>query len=111
MQKSDIPSRTARHILRDLERDNHHQLPEQNRATFMADLNLAVSDPSLATVEHLATQFEDNVLLKDYIFGQRKGTLRRLETSEVNDFDHESAIGSKRTDYGWAFNDGIRNLW
>ncbi|KJZ69239.1 hypothetical protein HIM_11362 [Hirsutella minnesotensis 3608] len=65
MQKSDVPSRTARRILHDLERNPDH-FPGEIRATFMVDLNLALSDPGSATVEHLAKQFEDNVLLKDY---------------------------------------------
>ena len=65
MQKSDISSHTARRILHDLER-NPDQFPGEIRATFMADLNLALSDPGSATVERLAKQFEDNVLLKDY---------------------------------------------
>ena len=66
MQKSDIPSRTARRILHDLENDNLGGISGEIRATFMADLSLALSDPGSATVEHLAKQFEDNVLLKDY---------------------------------------------
>lgn len=66
MQKSDIPSRTARRILQDLETGHPRHFSEPIRATFMADLSLALSDPSSATVEHLAKQFEDNLLLKDY---------------------------------------------
>ena len=66
LQKSDMPSRTARRILQELERKPTDQLPEQIRATFMADLGLALHDPSSATVENLARQFEDNILLKDY---------------------------------------------
>lgn len=66
MQKTDMPSRTARRILHDLEKDRVGQMSSAIRATFMADLDLAVSDPSSATVENLARQFEDNLLLKDF---------------------------------------------
>lgn len=54
LQKSYMPSRTARRILRDLERDHPSRFAGQVRATFMVDLSLALSDPSSATAEHLA---------------------------------------------------------
>ena len=66
MQKSEMSSRTARRILHDLENGRLDQFSGEIRATFMADLNLALSNPSSATVEHLAKQFEANVLLKEY---------------------------------------------
>ena len=66
LQKSDMPSRTARRILRDLENGQPMEFSGPIRATFMADLSLALSDPNSATVEHLAKQFEGNMLLKDY---------------------------------------------
>ena len=66
IEKSDMSSRTARRILNDLEERHPGQCLGPIRATFMADLNLALSDPSSATVERLAEQFEDNVLLKDF---------------------------------------------
>lgn len=66
MQKSDVSSRTARRILHDIEKDRLDQALGEVRATFMADLDLALSDPGSATVEHLAKQFESNVLLKDF---------------------------------------------
>lgn len=65
MQKSDIPSLTARRILSDIEKDPD-RIPQPIRATFMGDLNLALSDPGRASMEHLATIFEDSVALKDY---------------------------------------------
>ena len=66
MQKSKMSSHTARHILHDLKNDRLDVFFGEIRATFMADLNLALTDPSSATVEYLAQQFEDNVLLKEY---------------------------------------------
>lgn len=66
MQKSNMPSGTARHILNDLEKEHQNPILGDIRATFMADLDLAQSDPSSATVEHLAKQLEDNMLLSDF---------------------------------------------
>ena len=66
MQKSNMPSRTARRILSDLDKEHKNPTLGEVRATFMADLDLAQSDPSSATVEHLAKQLEDNMLLKDF---------------------------------------------
>ena len=66
VQKTDMPSRTARRILDDVENEHLDPVLGEIRATFMADLDLAQSDPDSATVEHLAKQFEDNVLLRDF---------------------------------------------
>lgn len=72
MKKSNLLSRTASRILRDIENDRADQTSNQMlgevRATFMADLDLAISEPESATVEHLASEFEDTMLLKDLTF-------------------------------------------
>jgi hypothetical protein len=39
---------------------------EDIRATFMADLNLAMTDPEEATVERLADRFEDIALFREF---------------------------------------------
>jgi hypothetical protein len=36
------------------------------RATFMADLNLAITNPSEASVESLADRFDDIALFQEY---------------------------------------------
>ncbi|KJZ68375.1 hypothetical protein HIM_12235 [Hirsutella minnesotensis 3608] len=66
LRKRDISSEAARRILRDLEGRNWDRIPGGIRATFMADLDLALSDPRSATVEYLAAQFEENAMLRDY---------------------------------------------
>lgn len=65
LQKSDLSARAAVSILRDLERGGMKELTGDVRATFMADLNLALSDPKGASMEHLAREFKDNVWMKD----------------------------------------------
>lgn len=64
--KSNMQSSTAYHILQDLEAGSPDRFPGEVRATFMLDLDRARSEPSSATVEHLAAQFEENAILKDY---------------------------------------------
>lgn len=66
LRKSELSSRAARRILRDLRSGGLGQMSGEIRATFVADLNLALSNPKAATMEHLAKDFEDNVWMKDY---------------------------------------------
>ncbi|KHN96822.1 uncharacterized protein MAM_05378 [Metarhizium album ARSEF 1941] len=69
LRKGDISSPTARRILSDIEQTaGADQSPDSEgiRATFMADLHLARSDPQSATVERLADDFEANILLQEY---------------------------------------------
>ncbi|TWU74250.1 hypothetical protein ED733_004393 [Metarhizium rileyi] len=69
IRKGDISSSTARQVWSNIERNSMPDLlsaDEDVRATFMADLNLAESDPESATVEKLAADFEQNILLQEY---------------------------------------------
>ncbi|PHH91326.1 hypothetical protein CDD83_897 [Cordyceps sp. RAO-2017] len=66
LRKKDLSSDAARLLLRDLENSNWSHAEGGIRATFMADLDLALSDPQSATVECLAEQFEENAMLRDY---------------------------------------------
>ncbi|KAL7933902.1 N-terminal fungal transcription regulatory domain-containing protein [Trichoderma chlorosporum] len=66
LRKGDITSGTARRILKDLQSDKFYRKFGEIRATFMADLDLAESDPSSATVEKQAEDFEHNAMLRDY---------------------------------------------
>ncbi|KAL6805193.1 N-terminal fungal transcription regulatory domain-containing protein [Trichoderma sp. SZMC 28012] len=66
LRKGGIASSTARRILKDLQSDSFHKRFGEIRATFMADLDLAASDPSSATVEKQAGDFEHNAMLRDY---------------------------------------------
>lgn len=58
-----MSSHTARRVLHDLEKESLEQDVGAIRVTFMADLNLAISDPHSATMEHFAERFEDSLLL------------------------------------------------
>ncbi|KAJ4863569.1 fungal zn(2)-Cys(6) binuclear cluster domain-containing protein [Trichoderma breve] len=66
LRKGDITSGTARRILKDLQSDRYRKRFGEIRATFMADLDLAESDPGSATVEKQAGDFEHNAMLRDY---------------------------------------------
>lgn len=69
LRKGDISTQTARRVLNDIE---HNAGPdtfpqdESVRATFMADLDLARSNPRDATVEKLAEEFAQNIMLQEY---------------------------------------------
>ncbi|KAG6033027.1 hypothetical protein E4U40_005654 [Claviceps sp. LM458 group G5] len=66
IRKGGMSSEKASQILRDLENNDTHQMPGEIRATFMLDLDRALSEPDTATVEYLANQFEDNVIMERY---------------------------------------------
>ncbi|KAG6006167.1 hypothetical protein E4U21_007277 [Claviceps maximensis] len=66
IRKGGMSSENARQILLDIENDNPAQVPVEIRATFMLDLDRALSEPDTATVEYLANQFEDNVMMEKY---------------------------------------------
>ncbi|KAF3073981.1 hypothetical protein CFAM422_003482 [Trichoderma lentiforme] len=67
LRKGDITSPTARQLLHDINGANSgYQLPGEVRATFMMDLDLAKSDPESATVEKIAQDFDQNLLLQQY---------------------------------------------
>ncbi|KAL7944147.1 N-terminal fungal transcription regulatory domain-containing protein [Trichoderma barbatum] len=74
LRKGDITSPTARQLLRDINGNSGYQLPGEVRATFMVDLELATSDPESATVERIAQDFDQNLLLQQYtnIFDKSK---------------------------------------
>ncbi|KAL7930095.1 N-terminal fungal transcription regulatory domain-containing protein [Trichoderma chlorosporum] len=73
LRKGDITSPTAQQLLRDINDNTGYQLPGDVRATFMMDLDLAKSDPESATVEKMAQDFDQNLLLQQYtnIFDHR----------------------------------------
>ena len=66
MQKSELSSRAAVRILNDLRRGGLEEISGDVRATFIADLNLALTDHNSASMEHLAKDFESTVWMKDY---------------------------------------------
>lgn len=60
-----ISSIAARHILKNVRKRDFARVPAEVRATFMVDLDQAMSNPSLATAEVLASEFQHNIMLKD----------------------------------------------
>ena len=63
----------ARRILLHFENRSPDRIAGGIRATFMVDLRRALSEPSSSTVEYLADQFEDNLMLREYttLFDER----------------------------------------
>jgi hypothetical protein len=66
MRKSELSGRAAVQILNNLHRGGLEEISGDIRATFIADLNLALTDHKSASMEHLAKEFEDTVWIKDY---------------------------------------------
>lgn len=66
LRNGDMSGGHARRILAELQKNGlHDQVREEIRATFMVDLNLAMSQPGEATAEQLAGTFEDNALIME----------------------------------------------
>jgi hypothetical protein len=74
LRNGDISGNAARHILLDFENRNPDRISGGIRATFMVDLHRALLEPSVSTVECLADQFEDNLMLREYttFFDEKK---------------------------------------
>lgn len=68
MKKGKLSSSTARRVISEINNDGAGKISDEIRATFMADLDLALSDPGSSTVEHLANQLETNMLFGDLTF-------------------------------------------
>ncbi|KAJ4181547.1 hypothetical protein NW767_014134 [Fusarium falciforme] len=67
LQKGDLSASEARQMMQQFEGNELSQPSEDIRATFMADLNLAMTDPKEASVESLAYRFEDIALFREFI--------------------------------------------
>ncbi|KAK7917103.1 hypothetical protein PG985_010711 [Apiospora marii] len=69
LRNSDITIEEARLLLLELKERGLAQLHDEGtiRATFMGDLELAMSDPEAARVENLANSFEDMVLFREFV--------------------------------------------
>ncbi|KAK8070947.1 hypothetical protein PG997_011150 [Apiospora hydei] len=69
LRNSDITIEEARSLLLELKERGLAHLPSEGtiRATFMGDLELAMSDPEAARVENLANNFEDMVLFREFV--------------------------------------------
>lgn len=69
LRNSDITIEEAQLLLLELKERGLAQLQSEGtiRATFMGDLELAMSDPEAARVENLANSFEDMVLFREFV--------------------------------------------
>ncbi|KPM38786.1 hypothetical protein AK830_g7762 [Neonectria ditissima] len=66
MRNGHMSSHVARRILTELKEKSLVRVQGEIRAPFMADLDLAMSDPGAASAENLAGMFEENALMMDY---------------------------------------------
>jgi hypothetical protein len=67
LQNRGISAGEARHFMRQFEEKRLDQTTDDIRATFMVDLNLAMTDPDGASVETLADKFEYIALFEELI--------------------------------------------
>ncbi|PNP52481.1 hypothetical protein THARTR1_06949 [Trichoderma harzianum] len=66
MRSGDISSDEARQVMAHLQERGQELDSSEIRATFMVDLDLAMSDPGAATAETLAYSFDDTAMMMDY---------------------------------------------
>ena len=67
LRSGKISGDEARHLLLQLRERGLSAPSTELRATFMGDLDLAMTNPAEATVESMAHQFEDLALFQDFI--------------------------------------------
>ncbi|KAF5638665.1 nitrogen assimilation transcription factor nit-4 [Fusarium sp. NRRL 52700] len=66
LQQGDLSTDEARRLMVQFEENRLASPSEDMRATFMADLNLAMTDPKEASVESLSDRFEDIALFREF---------------------------------------------
>ena len=66
LQQGDLSADEARRLMVQFEENRLTSPSEDIRATFMADLNLAMTDPEEASVESLSDRFEDIALFLEF---------------------------------------------
>ncbi|KAF4341829.1 nitrogen assimilation transcription factor nit-4 [Fusarium beomiforme] len=66
LQRGDLSAEEARKLMVQFEENRLSSPSEDIRATFMADLNLAMTDPEEASVESLSDKFEDIALFREF---------------------------------------------
>ncbi|KNB17877.1 hypothetical protein FOXG_22087 [Fusarium oxysporum f. sp. lycopersici 4287] len=66
LQQGNLSASEARRLMEQFEENQLTNPSEGIRATFMADLNLAMTDPTEASVESLAERFENIALFREY---------------------------------------------
>ncbi|PNP60769.1 hypothetical protein FNYG_14529 [Fusarium nygamai] len=66
LQQGDLSADEARRLMVQFEENRLTSPSEDIRATFMADLDLAMTDPEEASVESLSDRFEDIALFREF---------------------------------------------
>ncbi|KAF5656701.1 nitrogen assimilation transcription factor nit-4 [Fusarium heterosporum] len=69
LDQGDLSADEARKLMGQFEENRLSGPTEDIRATFMADLNLAMTDPGTASVESLSDRFEDIALFREFTNG------------------------------------------
>lgn len=66
LQQGNLSASEARRLMEQFEENRLSDPSEDIRATFMADFNLAMTDPTEASVESLADRFENIALFQEF---------------------------------------------
>ncbi|KAH7185701.1 uncharacterized protein B0J16DRAFT_355954 [Fusarium flagelliforme] len=82
LQQGDISADEARKLMEQFEENRLSNPTDDIRATFMADLNLAMTDPEGATVESLSDKFEDIALFQEFTNGGNQSEDEPMESDD-----------------------------
>ncbi|EQB55143.1 hypothetical protein CGLO_04959 [Colletotrichum gloeosporioides Cg-14] len=84
LQEGDMSGSEARYLLKQVTEPEGAGGKGDVRATFMADLDLAMTDPEAAKVENLARRFEDVALFSDFttMDDEEARRFQRIETPD-----------------------------
>jgi hypothetical protein len=82
LQQGDISTEEARKLMEQFEKNRLSNPSDEIRATFMADLNLAMTDPEGATVESLSDKFEDIALFREFTNGGNSSADEPMESDD-----------------------------
>ncbi|RBR26517.1 uncharacterized protein FIESC28_00703 [Fusarium coffeatum] len=82
LQQGDISAEEARKLMEQFEENRLSKPSDDIRATFMADLNLAMTDPEGASVESLSDKFEDIALFQEFTNGGNSSEDEPMESDD-----------------------------
>ncbi|KAM0507994.1 hypothetical protein ACHAP8_000199 [Fusarium lateritium] len=82
LQQGDISAEEARKLMEQFEENRLSSPSDDIRATFMADLNLAMTDPEGASVESLSDKFEDIALFREFTNGGGSSADEPMESDD-----------------------------
>ncbi|KAF4996042.1 hypothetical protein FGRMN_4742 [Fusarium graminum] len=82
LDQGDLSADEARKLMGQFEENRLSGPTEDIRATFMADLNLAMTDPGTASVESLSDRFEDIALFREFTNGGDSGEDEPMESDD-----------------------------